>query len=120
MSKADKKLVLLVDDDDLVRLVTAEELRDYGFEVAEAGSGPEALTVLRTLPPIDVLFTDIRMPGALDGWDLAEQVRRLQPSVAVVYSSGYSATPARMVPGAHFLSKPYQPAQLVSVLSRLA
>jgi CheY-like chemotaxis protein len=115
----DRKLILLVEDDEMVRWVTAEELRERGFEVVEATSADEAMSTLSALPRVDLLFTDIRMPGRLDGWDLAEQVRLSHPSLPILYASGYSPVPARIVPGAQFLEKPYNPSALALAIDAL-
>lgn len=114
------KVILLVEDEPLVRAVTADELRDNGFEVIEAADAQEALRLLRELDRVNVLLTDIRMPGELDGWDLAERVRERIPTVGVVYMSGYSVAPSRMVEGSRFLSKPYEPSVIASLVSSLA
>ena len=83
--------VLLVEDEALIRLVTAEMLRDEGFEVFEARDGDEARALLNDPDTFDVLFTDVRMPGTLDGIDLVLLVRRRHPTIPVLVVSGYAA-----------------------------
>jgi CheY-like chemotaxis protein len=112
--------VLLVEDEDLVRLVIGEELRDAGFDVIEASDADEAITVLADVTPVDLLFTDIRMPGALNGWDLAEQARDLRPGIAVIYATGFSDDSVRMVSGGRFFKKPYRATEIIAAAQELA
>ena len=83
--------ILLVEDEGLIRLVTAEYLRDEGFEVVEAWDGDEAARLLDACDGFDVLFTDVRMPGMLDGVDVAVRARRQYPELPVLVVSGYAA-----------------------------
>jgi CheY-like chemotaxis protein len=83
--------VLVVDDEVLIRMMLCESLRQAGCEVVEAANADEALTVLATTPDPDVLITDVKMPGALDGLELASRVRQARPSVKVVVTSGHTA-----------------------------
>ena len=115
--------VLLVEDEALIRLVTAEMLRDEGFEVFEARDGDEARALLNDPDDFDVLFTDVRMPGMLDGIDLVLLVRRRHPTIPVLVVSGYAANIMRRLsglqPAAVFISKPYSLAKVADVLHRL-
>jgi PAS domain S-box-containing protein len=101
--------VLLVEDDDLIRMTTAEMLKDLGFVVVEAGTAEEALTALQTAP-VDVLVTDLNLPGA-SGSELAAQARILRPSALIVYATGDPAS-VRLEQDALVLSKPYDAAKL--------
>lgn len=83
--------VLLAEDEVLIRLVAAEHLRDEGFEVVEAWDGDEAARLLDGPGRFDVLFTDVRMPGLLDGVDVAMHARRRYPTIPVLVVSGYAA-----------------------------
>ena len=115
--------VLLVEDEVLIRLVTAEMLRDEGFEVFEARDGDEARALLNDPDDFDVLFTDVRMPGTLDGIDLVLLVRRRHPTIPVLVVSGYAANIMRRLsglqPAAVLISKPYSLAKVADVLHRL-
>lgn len=115
--------ILLVEDDPLVRLVTAEVLRDDGFEVTEACTGDKAIELLTGPAYYDVLLTDVQMPGALDGIDVAVRARELDPGVPVVIVSGYAAQLTERLSGlnppATFLRKPYRFSKLLDVLWRL-
>ena len=82
--------ILLVDDDDTVRDTVRLMLEDLGYSVIEAQGGAEALAVLQGGAPIDLLFTDVVMPGPVGGRQLAEQARRADPSLRVLYTSGYT------------------------------
>jgi CheY-like chemotaxis protein len=111
--------VLVVEDEVLVRDMIAEELRDAGFDVLEAGDGEVASGFLTTSEAVDVLFTDIRLPGQLDGWAIARLARRLRSNLPVIYATGYTVDRSAEVPGAIFLNKPYQPSQIVETIERL-
>lgn len=92
---------------------------DAGYEVVEVASGDAALSALRDDPGFDVLLTDIRMPGSTDGWDLAEAARLLNPDIAVVYATGYSAVALRPVRDAVFVGKPYRGPVLLAAIESL-
>ena len=110
------KTVLIVEDEVLIRWVIAEHLRECGYRVIEAGSGDEALDILRrTALSIDVVFSDVRMPGAIDGFALAQWVRRQRPAIKVVLTSGIAraADAAQaLCEEAPLVPKPYSPAEL--------
>ncbi len=82
-----KKTVLVVEDEVFIRLYLAEEIRVAGFTAIEASSGDEAFAVLNSRNDIDLVITDIRMPGTMDGLQLAEWVRSQQPRVKVALAS---------------------------------
>jgi len=110
--------VLVVEDEWMVREVIVEELSDQGFDVLEAATGEEALTQCSRTKP-DVLLTDIRLPGKLTGWDIAECCRRDDPTLPVIYVTGYSHVDPRMVPGSVFMQKPYRAAEIVRTIREL-
>ncbi|SMH39425.1 response regulator [Azospirillum agricola] len=105
--------VLVVEDEPLVRMMTVTFIEDMGYRVIEAGSAEEALEHVRSEPAIDLLFTDIRMPG-LDGFALAERARTLRPAIKVIYATGYAELERTAAPNAlgPLLSKPYAPDRL--------
>ena len=111
--------VLVVEDEPLVREVVAEELRDAGYEVLEAVTAEEGLSLLEGDVEVAVLLTDIRLPGALTGWDLAEAARRLRPGLPVIYATGYSEEQPRQVPGSLFMHKPYRPSAIIRAVEDL-
>lgn len=110
--------VLIVEDDDLVRDLIARELEEAGYVVVEAVTAEDGLKVLEH-HPVNALFTDIGLPGALDGWQLAEQARKLDPVLPVIYATGYSEETPRVVTGGVFLRKPYVPSTVMAALDRL-
>ncbi len=99
-------VVLIVEIDVLLRLVTASNLRDAGFEVIEAANPAEALRILDRIP-VDVLFSDIDMPGNIDGLALAQWVRQSQADTRVILTSGAAKAPGDVEEYASFLPKPY-------------
>jgi len=98
--------ILLVEDEVLIRDAWARELADAGFHVREACNGLEALEILDAEPEVDALVTDIRMPGAVDGWRLAEEARRERRELPVIYTTGFSTDEHRQVQGSILLHKP--------------
>jgi len=100
-----------------VRDMIAEELRDAGFAVLEAGDGEAAARILNSPDRIDILFTDTRLPGSLDGWEVARVARRARTALPVIYATGYTVDRMAEVPGAIFLHKPYQPSTIVETMS---
>jgi DNA-binding NtrC family response regulator len=108
-------VVLIVENDVLLRLVTASNLRDAGFEVIEAANAAEALRVLDRIP-VDVLFSDIDMPGNIDGLALAQWVHRSQADTRIILTSGAARTPGDVKEYASFLPKPYAEKDVESLL----
>lgn len=111
--------VLIVEDEELVRAIAQEEFADAGFDVVTAASGEQALEQLQVDPGFDLLFTDIRMPGGIDGWSVAERARRLKPDIAVIYATGYSENQASMVAASIFLKKPYRMPAVIAAAQSL-
>jgi PAS domain S-box-containing protein len=108
--------VLVVEDDELVRNSVIEQLHGLGYATIAAGSGPEALAVVDSGAAFDLLFTDIVMPGGMNGRELGKEVGRRRPGVKVLYTSGYSENAVdhdgRLDPDVVLLSKPYRKAEL--------
>ena len=78
-----------------------------------------AARILNSPHRIDILFTDIRLPGSLDGWEVARVARRARTALPVIYATGYTVDRMAEVPGAIFLHKPYQPSTIVETIRRL-
>lgn len=114
--------VLVVEDEFLIRSLVADYLSDSGFDVHEAESGDEALDYLKTGAAVDVLFTDIELPGSLNGVRLAECARAMRPELPVVYASGGARVGdlRERGPRAPFLPKPYDLAEVCSLVAKLA
>ncbi|MEO7223932.1 MAG: response regulator [Devosia sp.] len=100
--------VLIVEDEALTRLLVADFLKADGFEVFEAGNATEAIAVLEAHTDIHILFTDIDMPGSMDGLMLSAFVRDRWPPVRIVLTSGHRLVDILDLPdGGMFYSKPY-------------
>ncbi len=108
--------ILLVEDDESVRRFARQQLTSLGYRVLEAATGPAAMELVRAHDDIDLIFTDIVMPGGMSGRDLVEAARRLRPGVKALYTSGYAENVivhhGRLDPGVVLLSKPYRRADL--------
>ena len=117
---ASAPVIVVVDDDALIRELVAVAFQDVGFDVIEARDAAEALEVLEFSPSVAALFSDINMPGSLDGLGLASHARRRWPHLGIVLASG-RARPLDLPERCSFLSKPYALADIVmcvrSVLS---
>ena len=114
-----QKTILLVEDNISTRLATAQDLMGAGFHVIQAASGVEAWRILQRYAQIDLVLTDIHMPGGVDGIDLARWLRALRPDLKVVFLSG-DLKAARSAGIGHLLiEKPYQPSDLVKEISNL-
>jgi CheY-like chemotaxis protein len=104
-----KPIVLVCEDEALVRIVIVDYLRDNGCSVVEAASGEDAVAFINGPEQrLDVLFTDIRLGGALNGWDVAEIFRDRFPNLRILYASGHAIEPRRDVEGSEYFAKPYQ------------
>ena len=113
--------VLIVEDDPLILMDTAEELAARGFTVLEAANADAAITLLLAHPEIEVLFTDVDMPGSMDGLKLAAAVRDRWPPVAIIVTSGMrNIEPGDLPSRSRYLGKPYRPEAVISAISDLA
>jgi CheY-like chemotaxis protein len=101
------RLVLIVEDEVLLRTFVADEFRNAGWQVDEASSAEAAIQLMRDGRPIDIVFTDIQLAGQLSGWDVGEQCRDLREDVAIIYASGNAKDRSRRVAGSLFIDKPY-------------
>jgi CheY-like chemotaxis protein len=115
-----KVVVLIVEDEPFVRMWVTDTLETAGFEVIEAGNADDAVRILETRSDIRAVFTDIDMPGSMDGLKLATAVRGRWPPIEIVLTSGHrrvalDALPARCV----FISKPYAGENVVATLRQL-
>jgi two-component system, response regulator PdtaR len=119
-SFTERPLVLIVEDEYLIRTHAAEVIRDAGFEVVEASNADEAVMILESRRDIRVVFTDLRMPGSMDGLKLAHVVRDRWPPVHIVATSGHYAFKEGELPkGTVFLPKPYSQHQIARTLHAL-
>jgi DNA-binding NtrC family response regulator len=114
-------VILVVEDEALVRAMAVDVLEEAGFHVIEAPTADHALTVLENRSDIRVVFTDVDMPGRLNGFELARFVQDHHHRVGVIIGSGKCRPdPDDMSPGTVFLSKPYPLSTLVREVRRLA
>jgi DNA-binding NtrC family response regulator len=115
--------VLCVEDDDNIRSNAVEALRDAGFEVLEAHNGDCAMDLIADPDSVDIVFTDVAMPGKWDGVDLVEQIRRQHPTMPVIVTSGYAAhlqtRLRKLSPPTVFISKPYMLSEIVRTMEKL-
>ncbi|WP_372730199.1 response regulator [Novosphingobium sp.] len=100
--------VLIVEDEGLLRELAVDEFSDAGYTVEQAANAEEALVMLKNGTMFDVLFTDVRMPGTVDGWELGRLAGDILPEIRVIYATGYSETTRPLTDSEHFLQKPYR------------
>lgn len=114
--------ILVVEDEWLVRLPIAEYLRDCGYRVLEASDADEAMAMIDSGQTVDLVFSDVRMPGSIDGFGLARWLRRNHPDVPVLLASGYSgvATPDPEIRSlGRLIEKPYSQPQVARRIEAL-
>jgi CheY-like chemotaxis protein len=111
-------VVLVIEDEPIVRTHIADEFRARGWHVIEAASGEQAVQLIGA-NRIDVVFTDITLAGAMSGWEAAEALRENVPDVPVLYTSGRPNDPMRQVKDSHFVGKPYDPAFVIEMCHSL-
>ena len=118
-SRSGSETLLVVEDDADVRALAVSVLGDLGYKVLEAPTGDAALPLLMAHPDIDLLFTDVVMPGSLSGVDLAQRARKHRPALRVVLTTGYASgliDRERFVEAVEILRKPYRPADLAETI----
>lgn len=115
-----QRTILVVDDDEDVLALARAYLEDQGYTVLQAPNGAEGLRILKS-EPVDLLFTDIVMPGDMDGFDLAERAKQVRPDLRVLYTSGFFKELPRRVkaaPDGAMLPKPWRLAHLEEAVKR--
>jgi CheY-like chemotaxis protein len=113
-------VVLIVEDELLLRMNAVDMIEAAGFEVVEAANADEAIEILEARRDIGVVFTDIQMPGSMDGLKLVRAVRGRWPPIKIVATSGHIGVAQTDLPeGGRFLPKPYSPGQVMDVLREL-
>lgn len=117
----DKGCVLIVEDEALVRLVAVDMIQEAGYRVLEAGDADEAIRILEARNDIRFIFTDIDMPGSIDGLKLAHAVSKRWPPIKIIVTSGMQTPKESDLPkGSRFLPKPYDANSLGVAFSQLA
>ena len=120
LGKSKRPVVLIVEDEFLLRIDAVDMIAAAGFEVVEAGNADEAIEILEARRDITVVFTDIQMPGSMDGLKLARAVRGRWPPIKIIATSGHADVQEIDLPeGGRFLPKPYSPVQVTGVLREL-
>lgn len=123
LAETGTETVLLVDDDEIVQATVSSMLEDLGYTVLSALSGVEALEILEKGIKVDLLFTDVVMPGAISGRQLAERAVERVPTIRILFTSGYTENAivhnGRLDPGVELLSKPYGRQQLAAKVRRI-
>jgi CheY-like chemotaxis protein len=115
-----RPVVLIVEDEFLLRMNAIDMIRGAGFEAVEAADADEAIRILETRRDITVVFTDIQMPGSMDGLKLARAVRGRWPPIKIVATSGHiNVTEMDLPDGGRFLPKPYAADQITGLLREL-
>ena len=108
--------VLVVEDEPLVRIAIVSEMEGDGMQVLEAGNASDALAILSTQPAVDVIFTDIDLPGGPDGLKLARIVADRYPRIRILLTSGHSHDGLAGMTVARFLPKPYVPDRVIRAI----
>jgi two-component system, response regulator PdtaR len=120
MSPLGNAVILVVEDDALIRLATRDRIEAAGFKVYEASNADDAIQLLEAHEGISLIFTDVDMPGSMDGVELAHFVRERWPPVKIIVTSGFKhVTPDQLPSGSVFLGKPYMPDQLTDHIQSL-
>ncbi|MCP1914908.1 DNA-binding NtrC family response regulator [Bradyrhizobium elkanii] len=117
--KSERIRVLFVEDEWFIRFDVAEHLRGAGFEVIEARTADDAMDYISSGERIDALITDIRMPGTLDGLELAGKVRVMQPMLLILVASGSRELESAASRVGRFISKPYDPKQIAMLIAEM-
>ena len=120
-ASAQSRCVLIVEDEFLIRLTLAEVLSDEGYTVLEAETADEAVKLIEESPEIDVLLTDIQLPGQLDGRGLVQHVRQTKPDLPVIFMTGRPDTIAAQGPGSReiYVAKPYLPSEICAAVRKM-
>ena len=114
-----RQCILVVEDEFLIRFMLSDELRDAGYQVIEACDATEAVSVLKTVQP-DLIISDVRMPGPLDGMGLLALVRETTPALPVIIISGHLHPAHALIEGAtQFVAKPYLMEAVVDAVQKV-
>ena|SRR5436190_12151091 len=120
MTRHSQPLVLVVEDEPLVRMIATEGLEYEGFPVIEAASADDALAILSSRDDVGVLFTDVNMPGKIDGVELARMVHERWPALRIVITSGRDVVERAAIPDdGRFVAKPYRTGEVARIIEEL-
>jgi len=116
-----KQIVLIVEDEPLLRMMAADLVEEAGFEAIEAGDADEAVRILETRTDIRIVFTDIDMPGSMDGMRLAAAIRDRWPPIDIIITSGHMrAEEVNLPERSVFFPKPYDSVKVTETLQNMA
>ena len=117
----ERPVVLVVEDEFLIREYAVEMINEAGFEAIDAANADEAIEILECRSDVRIVFTDVHKPGSIDGLKLAHAVRDRWPPIKLIVTSGQMTVPNSALPtGGRFLSKPYQPSEIARALHEFA
>lgn len=115
-----KAVVLVVEDDMIIRLGAVDLVLSAGYEALEAGDADEAIRILESRDDIDLVFTDVQMPGTMDGFKLSHYIRDRWPPVKLIVASGAAILEESSFPGGcRFFSKPYDDNTIIKVMAAM-
>jgi CheY-like chemotaxis protein len=115
-----KPVILVVEDDGIIRMTAVDLIERAGLEAVEANNADEAIKVLEARPEIHLVFTDVEMPGTMDGIKLVHHIRDRWPPIKLIVASGRMIVEQNNLPeGVRFFGKPYDPADLVQSIIQL-
>jgi CheY-like chemotaxis protein len=115
-----RPVVLIVEDEPLTLIDAVELATEAGFEALSAKNADDAIAILEQRPHVRVIFTDVNMPGSIDGLKLAHVVRNRWPPIEIIVTSALSVEDSKLPERGIFLAKPYTPTQVASALHNLA
>jgi CheY-like chemotaxis protein len=116
----EKTVILVVEDEAIIRMGAVQMLEDAGFAVVEASNASDAMAILENRNDVRAVFTDVNMPGTLDGLRLARMVRGRWPPIHLIVTSGLlSLNDDELPTGGRFIRKPYDPAHVIATLRDL-
>lgn len=118
VSQPDAACILVVEDEFLIRFMISEIMRDAGYTVIEAANADEAMDIIQSEVQLDLVFSDVAMPGSIDGLELLKAAKTLYPSLPVLVTSGHcDPTLALSCGAAQFVPKPYDMADVVKLVA---
>jgi len=119
-ARQDPVVVLVVEDDSLLRMDAVQMIEEAGFQVLEADNADQAIALLEQRSDINVVFTDIQMPGSMDGFKLAHAIRDRWPPVKIIATSGYFLEMTSNLPeGGRFIAKPYNIERITALIREM-
>ncbi len=118
--RSPQSTILVVEDEPLLRMLAVDIVEEAGFVAVEAGDAAEAVRILEARRDIDIVFTDVDMPGSMNGADLAMCVRSRWPPIRVILTSGHSFVGDMVLPvDSVFIQKPYAGSKVIATMERM-